>query len=111
MIMWNIHLPCFNHHYLGFFGHVGNRNVVHSIYIVIYSPVLLVFADDLFFFSSCVINQNFSDCPLGSLLGVPSLFHIPNGFTVKHSDRSARILQSVEKTLARSPRLVKIHLG
>ena len=92
------------------FGHVGNRNVVHSIYIVIYLPVLLVFADDLFF-SSCVINQNFSDCPSGSLLGVPSLVHIPNGFTVKHSDRSARISQSVEITLARSPRLVKIHSG
>ena len=46
-VMWvmmrNIHLLCFIHCNLRYFGHVGNRIVVYSS-IVIYSPDLLVFA-------------------------------------------------------------------
>ena len=43
--------------------------------------------------SLCIlcIKRSFNDTAPGSLPGVPSLFHIPNGFTVKHK-RSTRIL-------------------
>ena len=41
--MRNIHLLCFIHYNLGYFGHVGKRFVVHSS-IVVYSPDVLVFA-------------------------------------------------------------------
>ena len=43
VIMMNIHLLCFIHYNLGYFGRVGNRIVVYSP-IIIYSPALLVFA-------------------------------------------------------------------
>ena len=67
---------------------------VHSIYIVIYSPDLLLFAcrRSVKLLSLCILcnKWNFSDTPSGSLPGVPSPFHITNGFTVKHRG-SARI--------------------
>ena len=64
--------------------------MVYLIYIVfIHRVCWCLHVDD--FFASCVISWNFSDTPPGSLPGVPSLLHIPNGFTVKHK-RFARIL-------------------
>ena len=93
VIMGNIHILCFIHYNLGYFGHVGDRIVVYSS-IVIYSPDLLMFARWWSFklLSICILRNkwNFSDTPPGSLPGVASLFHIHNGFTVKHR-RSVRI--------------------
>ena len=90
----SIHLLCFIHYYLGYFGRVGNRIMVYSS-IVIYSPDLLVFARwwALKLLSLCILcnKWNVSDIPPGSLPGMPSLFHIPNGFIVKHR-RSVRKL-------------------
>ena len=65
--------------------------MVYSIYIVIYSPDLLVFACRWPFklLSLWILcnKQIFSDTPPRSLTGIPGLFHIPNGFTVKRSTR------------------------
>ena len=87
LIVRNIHLLCFIHYDLGYFGDVGNRIVVYSS-IVIYSPDLLVFACWWSFKlpSLCILcnKWNFSDTPPGKLPGVPSLFRSSNGFTVKY---------------------------
>ena len=76
----NIHLLCFIHYNLGYFGRVGKRNVVYSS-MVIYPLHLCIPCD----------KWNCQDNPPGSLPWVPSLFHIRNGFTVKHR-RSVRLV-------------------
>ena len=92
--MRNIHLLCFIRYNLRYFGRVGNMIVVYSS-IVIDSPDLLVFPLwwSLKFLPLYILcnKWSFSDTPPGILFGVPSLFHIHNGFTVKHR-RSVRML-------------------
>ena len=90
-------LLCFIPYNLGYFDHVGNRIVVSSS-VIIYSRDLLAFASWWSFklLSRCNLckKMNFSDTP------VPSLFHIPNGFTVKHR-RSVRISCQCDTNWAR----------
>ena len=95
VIIGNIHLLCFIRYNLGYFGHVGNKIVVYSTIYLFHSLDLLVFAcwwsfKLLSLYIMCN-KWNFCETPLGRLLGVPSLYHIPSGFTVTHG-RSVRIL-------------------
>ena len=94
--MSNIYLLCFIRYNLGYLGHLGNR-------IVAYSSIDMVFAHRWpFKLRSLWIlcnKWNFGDTPPGSLPRVPSLFHIPNGFTVKHR-RSVKSLRQCDTNCA-----------
>ena len=91
VIMRIIHLLCFIHYHLRLiWSCMYYDSGLFDLYIRLYSQNLLVFACWWFLCILCN-KRNFSDIPPGSLPGVPSLFHVPNGFTVKHK-KSAKIL-------------------